>query len=57
MMTRPIERLDMNQEELEALLERARTAPLSEEDYTKLKAVVEKLAHLTDLLEDRKTTI
>ena len=37
----PIERVNMDKEELEALLERAKTAPLSEEDYAKLKAVVE----------------
>ena len=56
-MMRPIERVDMNEEELEALLERARTAPLSEEDYAKLREVVETLGYLTDLLQDRKTTI
>jgi transposase len=56
-MMRPIERVDMNQEELEALLERARTGPLSEEDCAKLKGVIETLSYLTDLLEDRKTTI
>jgi transposase len=52
-----IERVNMHKEELEALLERAKMAPLSEEDYAKLKAVVETLGYLTDLLEDRKTTI
>jgi transposase len=56
-MMKPIERVDMNKEELEALLERARTEPLSEEDYAKLKGVVETLSYLTDLLQDRKTTI
>ena len=57
MMMRPIERVDMNQEELDALLERARTGPLSEEDCAKLRGVIETLSYLTDLLEDRKTTI
>ena len=56
-MMRPIERVDMNQEELDALLKRARTGPLSEEDCAKLKGVIETLSYLTDLLEDRKTTI
>jgi transposase len=56
-MMMPIERVHMNQEELDALLERARTGPLSEEDCAKLKDVIGTLAHLTDLLEDRKTTI
>jgi len=56
-MMRPIERVDMNQEELDALLERARTGPLSEEDCAKLKGVIETLSYLTDLLGDRKTSI
>ncbi len=56
-MMRPIERVNMNQEELDALLERARTGPLSEEDCAKLKEVIETLSYVTDLLEDRKTTI
>jgi transposase len=56
-MMRPIERVDMNQEELDALLERARIGPLSEEDCAKLRGVIETLSYLTDLLEDRKTTI
>jgi len=54
---RPIERVDINMKELEALLERAKAAPLSEEDYAKLKGVVATLGYLTNLLEDRKTTI
>jgi len=54
---RPIERLNMNMKELEALLERAKAAPLSEEDYAKLRGVIETLGYLTNLIEDRKTTI
>ena len=53
-MIRPIERVDMNQEELEALLDRARVAPLSEQDYAKLRGVIETLGYLTNMLEDRK---
>ena len=53
----PIVRVNISKEKLEALLERARMAPLSEEDYATLKAVAETLGYLTDLLEDRKTTI
>lgn len=56
-MMRPIERVDMNQEELDALLDRARTGALSEEDCAKLKSIIETLSYVTDLLEDRKTTI
>jgi transposase len=54
---KPIKRVDVNMEELEALLDRAKAAPLSDEDYAKLKGVVETLGYLTNLLEDRKTTI
>jgi len=53
----PIARVDMSRQELEALLERARTAPLNDEDYARLKNVLATFAYLTDLLEDRKTTI
>ena len=56
-MTLSRERVEVNMEELEALIERAKTAPLNDEDYHKLKAAVETLGYLTELLEDRKTTI
>jgi transposase len=51
------ERLKLNMEELQTLLERAKACPLSEQDYNKLKAAVQTLGYLTQLLEDRKTTI
>ncbi|HSK29584.1 MAG TPA: hypothetical protein VLA17_06430, partial [Candidatus Limnocylindria bacterium] len=51
------ERLELNIEQLQRLLERAKQAPLSEPDYQALKAAVETLGYLTQLLEDRKTTI
>lgn len=51
-----IEVLDIPREELDALLEHARTA-LPEEDYRRLKAVVEGLSYLTDLIADKDTTI
>ena len=56
-MNRASQRLKLNMEELEILLERAKARPLSEQDYNKLKAAVETLGYLTQLLEDRKTTI
>lgn len=56
-MNRARERLDLNMDELERLLERAKTGPLSESDYQTLKAAVKTLGYLTQLLEDRKTTI
>jgi transposase len=51
-----IERLDIPAEELNQLLERAREV-LPEEDYRKLKAAVETLEYLTELVADKDTTI
>jgi len=51
-----IEVLEIPREELDALLEHARTA-LPEEDYRRLKAVVEGLSYLTELIADKDTTI
>jgi hypothetical protein len=47
-----IEVLDIRPEELNAQLEHARAA-LGEEDYRQLKAVVEGLIYLTELIADR----
>jgi len=55
-MRSAIEFIDMNREQLHQLVERAR-ASLSEEEYRKLKAVVEALSYLTDLVADQQTTI
>ena len=51
-----IEHIDISRDELKELLERARTA-LAEEDYRKLKAAVDALSYLTDLVADKDTTI
>jgi len=51
-----IEFIDMDREELNQLVERAR-ASLSAEEYRKLKGVVEALTYLTDLVADQETTI
>jgi transposase len=51
-----IEVLDIPREELDALLEHARTA-LPEEDYRRFRAVVEGLSYLTELIADKETTI
>jgi transposase len=56
-MNRVSQRMELNMEELATLLERAKASPLSEPDYHKLKAALETLGYLTQLLEDRKTTI
>jgi len=42
--------IDVNFEELEALLERARQGPLGEEDYRKLEAAIHTLSYLIDLI-------
>lgn len=51
-----IERIDVGMEELNQLLDRAREV-LPEEDYRKLKAAVETLEYLTELVADQDTTI
>jgi len=55
-MKAPLERMDLSTPELEALLERARQG-LAEEDYRKLKAAVDTLEYLTELVADKDTTI
>ena len=54
-MTKP-EVLEIPREDLESLLERVRPS-LPEEDFRKLKAVVEGLELLTELIADKDTTI
>ena len=49
--------LELNQQELEQILERALTAPLAKDDYDKLHAVLETLAYMTQLLENKNTTL
>ena len=57
-MRSAIESIDMDREELNQLVERARErASLSGEEYRKLKGVVEALSYLTDLVADQQTTI
>src|SRR5215475_831084 len=51
-----IEFIDMDREELNQLVERARTS-LAEEDYRKVKGMAEALTYLTDLVADQQTTI
>ncbi len=56
-MKRPIERVELNMKELEDILERAKTSPLTEEDCAKLRKALETLLYLTDLVGDKDTTI
>jgi hypothetical protein len=55
-MKSALEFIDMDREELNRLVERARAA-LSAEEHRKLKGVVEALTYLTDLVADQQTTI
>ena len=56
-MKTSIPRLEISMEQLQKLVERARTGPLSEEEYTQLKAAIETLGYLTLLMENQDTTI
>ena len=55
-MKSAIEVLEIPRQELDALLEHARTA-LPDEDYRRLKAVIDGLSYLTELIADKNTTI
>jgi transposase len=56
-MKRPVERLEISMEELEDILERAKTSPLTEEECAKLHKALETLMYVTDLVGDKDTTI
>ena len=52
-----VPRLELSMEQLQKLVEHARTEPLSDEEYSQLKAAIETLGYLTQLMEDKDTTI
>lgn len=52
-----IEHREVKHEELEAILERARNAPLTGEDYETLKSAVDTLAFLTAELQSKRTSL
>ncbi len=56
-MNRPIERMEISMQELEDILERAKTNLLTEEECAKLRKALETLLYLTDLVGDKDTTI
>jgi transposase len=56
MKTPPIQRIDLEMDEVKALLERAR-ASMDQDDYAKLKALVETAVYLLEVVEDKRTTI
>lgn len=53
----PAEPLELDVRELEAILERAKTTPMSEAEYTKLHAALETLIFLTGELEKKHVSI
>src|SRR5262249_8837748 len=55
-MKAAVEEIEVNQEEVQALLERKREA-LGEEDYQKLQKLLRAFGYLTDLIGERDTTI
>lgn len=56
-MKTDITRIDVDMNELEQIVERARTGSLDDEDIRKLKAALETLGLMTELLGDKDTTI
>src|SRR5438876_4294598 len=57
MRKKAIPRIEVPMEELEKVLERARKEPLDEEGYAKLKASLETLGCLIEMVESKDTTI
>ncbi len=51
------ERIELEMSELEAILERSKTTPMSEEEYTKLHAALETLVFLTQELEKKRVSV
>jgi transposase len=54
---RPVKRVEVCMEDLEGILERAKTTPLTEEECAKLHEALETLMYLTDLVGNKDTTI
>jgi transposase len=52
-----LENRELKHEELAAILERAKSSPLSGEEYEKLKAAVDTLAFLTAELQSKRTSL
>ncbi len=52
-----VKRLELDMAELEAILEHARSGPLSDEEHRQLKAVITTLGYLTQELEKKRTSI
>jgi transposase len=54
---RPIKRLEVSMDELQEIIERAKTNALRDEECHKLQKAFETLAYLTDLVGEKNTTI
>ena len=56
-MAAPVPQLDVHMDDLRRLVERTRQTPLTDEEYTTLKAAIETLGDVADLLEQKGTTV
>ena len=56
-MAPTIPRIDLRMDDLERLVDRARQAPLTEDDYTTLKAAIDTLGYVAQLVEQKGTTL
>ncbi len=56
-MAPPVPQLDVQMDDLRRLVERTRQTPLTDEEYTTLKAAIETLGYVADLLEQKGTTV
>ena len=57
MMTQEIQRIEVDMDEIESILERARRKPLDDEEHGKLKAALETLGFLTLELESKNVSL
>ncbi len=56
-MARTISQIDLRMDDLERLVDRTRHAPLTDDEHAKLKAAINTLGYVADLLEQKGTTI
>jgi len=57
-MKKPKQKIvELNMDELESILQRAQTAPMDEKDCAKIRSVFESYLYVTELVENKSTTI
>jgi hypothetical protein len=56
-MARTIAQIDLRMDDLERLVDRTRNAPLTEDEHAQLKAAINTLGYVAELLEQKGTTI